>query len=172
MQTTTIRPMRHSDIVRCALIEQEAARQFGSMIPDPTDTFPKEAVAQAIEDGFAWVAADMDDGDVVRGFLVAHPDPGGDLYVAEVDVLPTHQGQGLGSALLQAVEDMARREGFRRIVLTTFRDVPWNAPWYQKRGFAVLPEPKDLTAALQARLARQRQVLRGARVAMAKLLQQ
>ncbi len=25
------------------------------------------------------------------------------------------------------------------VTLTTFRDVPWNAPWYARRGFAVLP---------------------------------
>jgi ribosomal protein S18 acetylase RimI-like enzyme len=170
MQTTTIRPMRHSDITRCVLIEQEAARQFGTLVPDPAETLPRAAVGHAIEDGLAWVAVDLEDGDTALGFLVARADPGEDLYVAELDVHPSCQGRGLGSALLLAAEATARRDGYRRMVLTTFRDIPWNAPWYEKRGFTILPEPKGLTAALQARLTRQRDVLRGARVAMAKPL--
>jgi hypothetical protein len=24
------------------------------------------------------------------------------------------------------------------VTLTTYRDVPWNAPWYARRGFSVL----------------------------------
>jgi len=40
---------------------------------------------------------------------------------------------------VQAVCDWARGEGFARVTLTTFRDVPWNAPFYRRLGFEEIP---------------------------------
>ncbi len=45
------------------------------------------------------------------------------------------QGQGVGRHLLLAAIEHARREQMRAVTLTTFRDVPWNAPFYQRMGF-------------------------------------
>ena len=36
------------------------------------------------------------------------------------------------------------------VTLTTFRDVPWNRPWYQRMGYVVLAED-DLGPGLHAR---------------------
>src|SRR5262249_34656732 len=38
------------------------------------------------------------------------------------------------------------------LTLTTFRDVPWNAPWYEARGFRVLDDD-ELTPGLRQRRA-------------------
>ncbi|HEU5159014.1 MAG TPA: hypothetical protein VFU43_18605 [Streptosporangiaceae bacterium] len=37
---------------------------------------------------------------------------------------------------------LAGDHGLPRITLTTFRDIPWNGPWYARRGFAELPRPE------------------------------
>ena len=57
------------------------------------------------------------------------------LHIDEVDVLRAYQGRGLGRRLLQTAADHARGAGMKRLTLTTFRDVPWNAPFYASFGF-------------------------------------
>ena len=34
----------------------------------------------------------------------------------------------------------ARSHGYGAVTLTTYRDVPWNAPFYERLGFSVLDE--------------------------------
>ena len=60
-------------------------------------------------------------------------------YLAELAVLPAFGRRGVGSALLSAACSWAVRRGFPAITLTTFTDVPWNAPWYLARGFGPFP---------------------------------
>lgn len=57
------------------------------------------------------------------------------LHIDEVDVLRAFQSQGIGRALLGAAADWARTKGLQTLSLTTFRDVPWNAPFYASFGF-------------------------------------
>lgn len=37
--------------------------------------------------------------------------------------------------LIQAVKEWASDGGVRRVSLVTYREVPWNGPWYRSRGF-------------------------------------
>jgi len=48
----------------------------------------------------------------------------------------------------------ARRRGLAGLSLTTFRDVPWNAPFYASVGFAIV-EGEDARGALQTYLDRE-----------------
>lgn len=84
-----------------------------------------------------------------RAVLVAGRPPVGFVQVDEVDgvahvqelaVLPSHMRQGLGSALLDAACEWARRAGYPAITLTTYAEVAWNAPFYAARGFVELAE--------------------------------
>ncbi|WP_246257037.1 GNAT family N-acetyltransferase [Amycolatopsis anabasis] len=70
------------------------------------------------------------------GFLVSGPLDDG-MHVHQVSVDPEYGRRGLGTALLSAA---VRAAGPRPVTLTTFADVPWNAPWYARQGFSVLPE--------------------------------
>lgn len=67
------------------------------------------------------------------GFALMQPLDGG-LYIYELDVARRHQRRGIGSTLIAAALERAR--GLDHVTLTTFRDVPWNAPWYRRLGFA------------------------------------
>jgi GNAT superfamily N-acetyltransferase len=69
------------------------------------------------------------------------------LHVHQIAVHPAHARQGMGSALMAAV--FARAEG-AGVTLTTFRDVPWNGPWYAKLGFVELVSPGPELAAVVA----------------------
>ena len=69
-----------------------------------------------------------------------------------LDVLPEHGGRGLGRALVGAIERWASENGVVELTLTTYREVPWNAPFYMRLGFAII-EPAELDAELSARRA-------------------
>jgi GNAT superfamily N-acetyltransferase len=75
---------------------------------------------------------------VVVGFVVgAFKD--GLPYVCEIDVLPTHGRRGIGKALMGEVIRWARRQGSPYLTLTTFRHLPFNAPFYARLGFEEIP---------------------------------
>ena len=59
-------------------------------------------------------------------------------HVEQISVDPTAQGRGVARALLTRVEQFARDHRLTSLTLTTFRDVPWNAPLYEHLGFRVL----------------------------------
>ncbi|WP_206604336.1 hypothetical protein [Arthrobacter pityocampae] len=52
-----------------------------------------------------------------------------------------------------SVDDLAslpdRQQGCSALTLTTFADVPWNAPYYARLGFAIVA-PERLTPGLRA----------------------
>jgi predicted N-acetyltransferase YhbS len=60
-----------------------------------------------------------------------------------VSVHPAAAGRGLGRALIEAAAEQARARGEDRVTLTTFADVPWNAPYYQRLGFVVVLEDEQ-----------------------------
>lgn len=71
-------------------------------------------------------------------------------HIEQVSVHPDHQGNGVGRTLLHAAEQWAQAHDYTRMTLTTFRQVPWNGPYYSRLGWAVLPENEweaDLAAA-------------------------
>jgi len=75
-----------------------------------------------------------EEGGELVGFLASQPF-GRELHVWELDVVPAHQGKGIGAALLRGAMIDAGNAGFAALTLTTFRDIPWNAPFYAKLGF-------------------------------------
>lgn len=88
----------------------------------------------------------------------------------ELDVHPDHAGNRLGARLLDAAGRWAARHGARWLALTTFAEVPWNAPYYARLGFGIFTPGADWPA-LAARLAAEGPVLSGygRRVAMRRL---
>nr|WP_296599766.1 GNAT family N-acetyltransferase [Phenylobacterium sp.] len=119
-------------------IERSAAAAFeGRDVPAwlLTDASSPDNWRPQLNAGTLWVAEA--DGRLV-GYLAASVVQDR-LHIDEVDVLRACQGRGLGRRLLQTAADHARTTGLRRLSLTTFRDVPWNAPFYASFGFREWP---------------------------------
>ncbi|RST84664.1 N-acetyltransferase [Aquibium carbonis] len=60
-------------------------------------------------------------------------------WLCELSVHPDHARRGVGASLVEAVADAARLGGASHVGLSTFRAVPFNAPFYARCGFAELP---------------------------------
>ncbi|MDA1215630.1 MAG: GNAT family N-acetyltransferase [Chloroflexi bacterium] len=132
-------------------IELEAAAMFAEW---PTDLgLDAEALKEvdsirtfreAQKNGHLWVAVDENDAPV--GLALVHTVDMA-AHLEEMDVLPLHGRKGLGAASLEAVCSWAKGNGYLAVTLSTFRDVPWNKPFYEKHGFRAV-EPNDLSPAL------------------------
>ncbi len=96
--------------------------------------------------GRAWVVADDED-EPVAYLLLDVVD--GNAHVEQVSVHPDHARQGLGRTLLETAAAWAAQQGLPALTLTTYRDVPWNAPYYERLGFRVLAEAQ-MTAGLRS----------------------
>ena len=70
---------------------------------------------------------------------------GGEAYLHELDVDAEFQRQGAGTALVRGFAQAARAKGASAVVLSTFRDPPWNAPFYRKLGFEDVPREDYLS---------------------------
>jgi predicted N-acetyltransferase YhbS len=135
------------DTVRA--IEYEAAQRFASIgLTGIADAQPMNAdfVRRKIEASEIIVA--LSGAVQCVGFVMFAPLPAR-FYIEELDVLTAWAGRRIGAALLGQVERLARMAGARQLVLSTFRDVPWNAPYYRRLGFEVI-ESAQLDAKLRA----------------------
>lgn len=93
-----------------------------------------------------WVALDAENRP--QGFLSAERH-GSDLHIYELSVMQSMQGQGMGRHLIEAAKDYARSSRLGFVTLTTFTNVPWNAPFYSRIGFQI-KVPTDLDQRLTA----------------------
>lgn len=145
-----IRPPRADELERLRDIERAAGRLFADVgmpeiaADEPASLTVLERYRTA---GWAWVVTeDSAADDVAVGYVIVDvlADPGGGrgpaAHVEQVSVDPAVGGRRLGRRLLDHVADEARRRGFGAMTLTTFRDVPWNAPLYERCGFRVLSD--------------------------------
>jgi len=73
------------------------------------------------------------------------------LFIVELSVANEWQNQGIGRRLLALTASAAEQRGLLALTLTTFRAVPWNAPFYQRQGFAILDDAQ-LTQGLRQKL--------------------
>ncbi|VWC94423.1 GNAT family N-acetyltransferase [Burkholderia contaminans] len=134
-----IRPATREDAAAMAAVEVAAAQRFREIgmthIADaePTDT---AAVLVRIDGGRAYVAVDAHGACV--GFAFYRLLDAQRLYLEELDVAPSHAGQRIGARLIEQVTARAAQEGIAEVVLSTFRDAPWNAPYYARLGFSIV----------------------------------
>lgn len=162
-----IEPAQPDHLAALSAIERAAADVFPEgMIPDEAkdSILSLEEFEKALAKKHLWVAVTADNQPV--GFAMVTLNTSGEsAMLAELDVDPAHQQQGLGTALVQTVIMWARQKGFQHLLLTTFSNVPWNAPFYEKMGFRRLSRNK-LTAALVAILNKEDELGLKNRVAM------
>ena len=138
-----IRPVRPEERELLLEIEREAGRAFAAVgMPEIARDDPG-----TVEDvAGAWVAVDEEDRPVA---YLTSTLLDGNAHIEQVSVAPSHARRGVGAAL---IDHLAAVTG-RPLTLTTFRDVPWNAPYYERLGFRVF-EPGPELAALVAEEAR------------------
>ena len=161
-----IRPALPADVLGLPAIEAAAGEAFRTVgMPEIADD-PLPDVQQLkrhASDGRVRVATVSNE---VVGYALAGVRDGS-AHLEQVSVHPDHAGQRIGADLIDAVTSWARDRGDDRLTLTTFADVPWNAPYYRKLGFRALPDDA-LGPQLAAELSAERMRFTAPRIAMAR----
>jgi ribosomal protein S18 acetylase RimI-like enzyme len=121
MSRIAIRPARADELPLLQDIERAAGQPFADIGMTAIAEFEPPSLATLQEyqrDGRAWVA-----GAPPQAYLLAMW-VDGNLHIEQVSVHPAHAGRGIGRALIEHVAASAGTA----VTLTTFADVPWNAP--------------------------------------------
>ena len=145
--TPTVRHARAADLRHVAEIEDSADEQFEEYFGEatvPALGAPAPSGAErAAKPGFLLVA-----GEPPVGFVhVLELD--GHAHLEQVSVRPGSQRRGIGAALVRAAMREARAAGHRELSLCTYRDVPWNGPYYRSLGFTEVTELQPFQARLR-----------------------
>jgi len=135
-----IRPAGIEDLVTLAEIERAAAKLFfdtpyAFLVDD--EPLSLDFVIQQFQSGRVWIA--VDDQDTPIGYAIAQ-EVDRDAYLRQIDVHPAYGRRGIGRELVERVCVWAKNQNYHRILLSTFLDIEWNAPFYAKLGFQILPE--------------------------------
>jgi GNAT superfamily N-acetyltransferase len=144
-----IRPASPGDAPVLREIERLAGERFRDVgMPEIADDEPLslEVLAGHARAGRSWVA--LGSAGTPVGYVLVDVVDGG-AHIEQVSVRPDHQGAGVGRALIDQVRTWALGSGMDALTLTTFGDVPWNAPLYEHLGFRVLTE-SDLGPEMRA----------------------
>ena len=145
----SIRLARADEVGRLRLIEDEAGTLFDGLglIDESLDpSFPLDKAAELVALGQVWVACLENDLPVAMAITSVRDD---DVHLEEMDVVPGHGRRGLGARLLEHVCSWAQARGHASVTLSTFRDVPWNAPFYRKHGFRDL-QPEEWSPSMRS----------------------
>ncbi|MBO9547646.1 GNAT family N-acetyltransferase [Caulobacter sp.] len=148
--TVAIRPALASEIEAVRDIERASAQRFIGLMDAlaADEPSPASVLSDRIATG-GLLVAEIDG--ALAAFVMFRPVSDG-LYIEQIDVLPAFERRRLGATLIDAVGERTRR-----LLLSTFRDVPWNAPYYRRLGFRDLDDQKlapDLTEIRREHLAR------------------
>ncbi|HNR76974.1 MAG TPA: GNAT family N-acetyltransferase, partial [Parvularculaceae bacterium] len=137
-----LRPATTADIEPMRALERRAAQKFREVGYDFCADGPVREAAEhqrVMTEGQTLIAESP--AGAAAGFAMFEPLDGA-VHLVEIDVDPDFQNRGVARALIAAGEDWARDGGFDEMTLTTYRDVPWNAPFYRRLGFVAFdPEP-------------------------------
>ncbi|HAT7686267.1 GNAT family N-acetyltransferase [Enterobacter cloacae] len=134
----TVRPTRPGDVTALPAIERAAGERFRDY-PELAwlaegDVISAEQHLDYAERGLSWLALANE---LPVGFILAETHVSS-LFIVELSVHLDWQGKGIGRRLIACVADQVRKRGLASLTLTTFRDVPWNAPFYARLGFEMI----------------------------------
>lgn len=144
MTDHAVRPARARDLPLLAEIEDSGLPMFeevlGDLTGDPLASPAASGHDRAREPGFILVAGDPAVGFAHVRDLESH------AHLEQLSVHPDHARRGVGAALLEAVAERATLKGHGSLTLTTYAEIPWNAPFYARHGFVEVGADEPRTA--------------------------
>ncbi len=142
MSSVTIRLAKVADLQAVIDVERRADARFAAHGLAAVLEAPQAGVGDRLPaqtDGRLFVAED-ESGCVVGFAQVDLVDD--EPHIEQVSIDPDAAGHRIGAHLMGTCEEWARAHRHNRITLCTYRDVPWNGPYYEELGWVALAEDK------------------------------
>jgi ribosomal protein S18 acetylase RimI-like enzyme len=144
----TIRLARKDDLAIIREIEAAAGRLFlKTDFPSIAEDEPMSLATLSRYQSEDQVRVAVNRQDFPIGFAVTGM-VDGLVHLHELSIHPDYARRGIGRDLILAVCSMAKDLGKSAVTLSTFREIPWNAPYYERLGFRILSDP-ELTDGLR-----------------------
>ena len=136
-------PAEPEDVLAIIDVHLASNRLFAGtgLLPESelANHMPSDAIRQAMEQKLVFRIGD--DRRRVVGFAATRV-IGQALYLDQVSVLPEAGRRGLGRRLVLEVIEASRERGLKSVLLSTFRDLAWNGPFYRQLGFREVPRKR------------------------------
>jgi GNAT superfamily N-acetyltransferase len=134
-----IRPASAADIAALPAIESRARLVLYGMAGLGAIAELPPIPIERLRRGPCWVA---DDGSgKILGFALADR-LDRDVVLETLSILPEFSRGGLGRALVDAVKNWAQAASAASLLVCTYRDIPWDAPFFVRLGFVEVPHRK------------------------------
>lgn len=156
-----IRSAGPEDLCLLPAVEEASDTMLDGMLPAGSGTLPPAATEPELAASLSILVA----GAPPVGFARLE-EVDGQAHLEQLSVHPDAAGAGLGRALVEASLAWAREQGYTSMTLSTFAEVPFNAPFYARCGFGAVPEPTGELGALREHEIRLGLDVLGKRVAM------
>ncbi len=138
-----IRHAIRDDYTQLPAIEADAASlfyDFGAVL-DGHESLPIGFYERLSPKAAVFVATEFEQ---LVGFAVGLV-ADGQAHLKEVSVKRQFARKGIGRLLVQRITEWARYGQYQWLTLTTFRDLPFNAPFYRRLGFQEFEPDGDWT---------------------------
>jgi GNAT superfamily N-acetyltransferase len=122
-----VRTVRPDELALLPELERAADARFASLGIGP---LPGPGTVAEFADALVVLVA----GDPPVG-LCRIDEVAGGAHLEQLSVHPDHGGRGVGRALLRAGIEWGVAAGYAQLTLVTYREVPWNGPFYASEGF-------------------------------------
>lgn len=134
-----IRLATTDDVPKVAPLEAAAAEVYRTIGMDAiADDAPiaESLLLQAVEEQRLWVAVEYGE---LRAYLLGDFLPES-LHIDQVTVHPDAARRGIGALVIESASSDERAKERGCVTLTSFANVPWNAPYYERIGFMDIAE--------------------------------
>jgi GNAT superfamily N-acetyltransferase len=133
-----LRDGRGEDVARIQEIEQASSQRFAQIgMHEIAADAPTSSPTLTARIGSRDLIVAVDEKDQPIAFaMFSEIDHCG--CIEQIDVLPSHAGHHFGASLIEKIDRRGLARGWSALLLSTFRDVPWNAPYYRRLGFEMM----------------------------------
>jgi GNAT superfamily N-acetyltransferase len=135
-QHFTVRPTNESDVTGLPAIESYSRTVLYGMAGLGAVADLPPTTTERLRRGPCWVAYNAQDKPL--GFALADRLEQ-DALLETLSIRPEFSGGGMGRALINAVVGWSRDVGAGGVLVSTYRDIPWDAPFYVRLGFTEVP---------------------------------
>ena len=111
---------------------------YHPILPDATReyiSYPMEKLVEIFEEMLIYV---YKEGDSVAGTIALNQITKIKGELLMIFVHPDHQRKGIGSALVNYAEEVAKEMGYKELTLSTMEQADWAVKFYEKLGYNIV----------------------------------